>query len=578
MSDKLHSSSSVIEGPTAIADASQIHWDDEVDVLIVGFGGAGAAAAIEASDLGCEVLIFDRFGGGGATALSGGIHYAGGTSIQHAAGVTDSAEEMYKYLRLEVGDAVSDETLRQFCNDSAGNIEWLKDLGVEFGGGIHSGKTVYPPDGKFLYYSGNEALPAYASKADPAVRGHRVVGKGYTGHVYFAAMKAAVESRSIPVKTHTRVVRLILDQQGRALGVEALALPEGQHKTHDKLFRKAGPMPFNFATSAKAMAKAREMEETSGQRIRIRARHGVILATGGFCFNNEMLEEHMPHFARFAPAMLRMGSMGCDGSGILLGQSAGGAVRKMENNFYGRIISPPTALTEGSVVNRQGRRFYNEDAYNAELGGAIALQEEGIAWLILDQATWRKLRAQLWPKGDGQFMQWYLPALINILFGGTRKAATLEGLAKKCNISAGGLKAEARSEAENIAAGKGDPLGKSDKYYHALGDGPYHAINLAVWNKFVLAPFLTLGGLAIDEGSGIVINEAGKPIPGLYAIGRAAIGICANRYLSGMSLADGVFSGRRAARDCAAAKQSGAHGRSHLVSSSVVNGGGDHAG
>ena len=60
-------------------------------------------------------------------------------------------------------------------------------------------------------------------------------------------------------------------------------------------------------------------------------------------------------------------------------------------------------------------------------------------------------------------------------------------------------------------------------------------------------PMFTLGGLVVDELSGAVTSVTGEPIPGLYAAGRTAVGICANSYVSGLSLADCVFSGRRAA-------------------------------
>jgi len=79
-------------------------WDVEADVVVVGFGAAGACAALEAAAAGCSVVILDRFGGGGATALSGGVVYAGGgTAQQRAAGVTDTPDAMLGYLRTEVG-------------------------------------------------------------------------------------------------------------------------------------------------------------------------------------------------------------------------------------------------------------------------------------------------------------------------------------------------------------------------------------------------------------------------------------------------------------------------------------------
>src|SRR5215472_16541052 len=96
-------------------------WDLAADVVVIGFGAAGAAAAIEAAEAGADVLVVDRFSGGGATELSGGIVYAGGgTTQQIAAGAPDSAQAMFGYLGVEVGDAVSSRTLREFCDGSVG--------------------------------------------------------------------------------------------------------------------------------------------------------------------------------------------------------------------------------------------------------------------------------------------------------------------------------------------------------------------------------------------------------------------------------------------------------------------------
>ncbi|MGB3372940.1 MAG: FAD-dependent oxidoreductase, partial [Rhodococcus sp. (in: high G+C Gram-positive bacteria)] len=106
-------------------------WDLHADVVVVGFGAAGAAASIQARESGAEVIALDRYSGGGASALSGGVVYAGGgTSVQDLAGVSDSVEHMFEYLRKEVGDAVSTATLRRFCEESPQMIEWLQAHGV----------------------------------------------------------------------------------------------------------------------------------------------------------------------------------------------------------------------------------------------------------------------------------------------------------------------------------------------------------------------------------------------------------------------------------------------------------------
>ena len=134
-----------------------LEWDLTADVVVVGYGAAGAAAALEATDAGAQVLVLERFAGGGASALSGGIIYAGGgTSVQREAGVRDTPEQMLAYLEREVGTAVTPETLRRFVAESPAMIEWLQGHGVPFEASLCPYKTSYPNDSYYLYYSGSE--------------------------------------------------------------------------------------------------------------------------------------------------------------------------------------------------------------------------------------------------------------------------------------------------------------------------------------------------------------------------------------------------------------------------------------
>ena len=117
------------------------------------------------------MLVLDRFGGGGATALSGGVVYAGGgTPQQRAAGVDDSPEAMFGYLRTEVGDAVPAATLRQFCDGSVAMLAWLEGHGVPFEGSLCPDKTSYPTNRHYLYYSGSELSAAPVPRAGAAPR------------------------------------------------------------------------------------------------------------------------------------------------------------------------------------------------------------------------------------------------------------------------------------------------------------------------------------------------------------------------------------------------------------------------
>ena len=548
--------SDLVQEPLRTSDPEALHWSASAEVVVVGFGCAGATAALQARELGADVLLVDRFDGGGATAFSAGIYYAGNTRYQREAGFEDTPSDMFDYLVQEIGDAVTPGTLRRFCEQSAENFDWLEQHGVPFNGAYYGGKAIFPPRDKYLYYSGNEKLERYARSAKPAPRGHRFYGKGLTGTVFFQALRNAVERAHIPVARHARVVRLVVDSAGTVVGIEVLEMPDEHREAHQGFYDLVHPFkPFAFEETNRAIADCERLERQVGRRRLIRARKGVILTTGGFAYNLDLLRQYLPKYAASASSMLRMGSLACVGSGHQLGRTVGAELRNMHRPFAGRSISPPFELLYGIVVNSDGRRFINEDVYSATLGEAIADQRDSAAWLVLDATTFWKALWKLLPRGDGNFMQWSMPTLLNVLFGGTRSARTLEALAAKCGIHSRGLREEADQYNARADARTADPFDKLAEYIRPLRGRRFYAINMALQNKFSFTLFFTLGGIRVDEATGLTLRADGSPVRGLYAAGRAAIGLCANTYAcSGISLADGVFSGRRAARHCVSGK------------------------
>ena len=144
-------------------------------------------------------------------------------------------------------------------------------------------------------------------------------------------------------------------------------------------------------------------------------------------------------------------------------------------------------------------------------------------------------------------MIYKLPMLLRIIFGGTRRAKSIGKLATKCGIDPGGL--ERTVTAYNAGkADDGETVRKSAEQSKPLVDGPFTAINVSIGSPFSLTLMFTLGGLVVDEESGLVKRADGSPIAGLYAAGRTAVGLCTRSYISGTSIGDCVFSGRRAAR------------------------------
>ncbi len=503
-------------------------WDLEADVVVVGFGAAGACAALEAAAAGASVLVIDRFGGGGASAISGGVVY---------------------YLSAEVGDAVSAATLREFCAGSAAMITWLSDNGVPFEGSLCPDKTSYPTNKHYLYYSGSEQ--SFRHVAKPAPRGHRAVGKGTSGKVLYARLASAVRSAGVQIVPQTRAVQLVTGDDGRVCGVECLSMRSAPAwaRTGHRAISRMGRKPYLYAGSLgrRFYQAVTGLEQRSARPVRIGAQRGVILAAGGFVANRAMMREHAPAFR----GGLALGTPGDDGSGIELGAEAGGATRFLDRVSCWRFITPPSAFMCGVLVDRAGQRICDESRYGAAIGEAIVLHHDRRAWLLLDRSlvskSWRQLR--------GSTLWFQLLQAVYLLTRARVSADSLAGVAAKAGVDPDGLAAAVTAYNEAAVAGQPDPAGKPADLVQVISQPPYSLIDLSVRpSPAYPAPMLTLGGLTVDEVAGAVLRADGSPVPGLYAAGRTAIGLCSNSYVSGLSLADCVFSGRRAGRHAAASQ------------------------
>jgi 3-oxo-5alpha-steroid 4-dehydrogenase len=543
-------------------------WDIEADVVVVGFGAAGACAALEAAAAGRSVLVLDRFGGGGATALSGGVVYAGGgTPQQRAAGVTDSPDAMFGYLRTEVGDAAPAATLREFCDGSVAMLAWLEGHGVPFEGSLCPDKTSYPTNRHYLYYSGSELSASGATP--PAPRGHRTRGPGTSGGLLYGRLAAAVRGTGARVLTQTTARRLVTDPGGRVTGVECLSLrgAPGWVRLAHRVLHRWSVKPYLYLPKAGRVLHRPVgwLERRYARPLRVGAARGVVLAAGGFAANRPMMRSHAPT----ARGGLPLATPGDDGSGIRLGIEAGGATAFLDRVSVWRFLSPPPALLTGVLVDRAGKRICDESRYGAAIGDAIVRRGRR-AWLLVDQATRAEARRQM--RGSTLWFQrlqaWYL------LTSGAVRAPTVAGVAARAGVDPDGLAAtlaaydtaaRASSAQDQDPAGatvrdltspdppaSPDPLGKPRDLLRAQDQPPYYLIDCSVRPRLLYpAPVLTLGGLVVAPKSGQVLRPDGHPIDGLYAAGRTAAGLCSRSYVSGLSLADCVFSGRRAGRSAA---------------------------
>jgi 3-oxo-5alpha-steroid 4-dehydrogenase len=334
----------VIEGPIAAGDVAA--WSRSADVVVIGLGIAGACAALAAQAAGADVLVLERAGaGGGASALSQGQFYlGGGTAVQTACGYTDSPEEMYRFMRA-VTTTDEEEKLRVFCDESVAQFDWLEAQGVPFARLAYTHKAVYTRTGEGLLTTGNEKAWPFREQAVPAPRGHQVSGEGDIsgGNVAMRAILGTVERERVPVAFEANVIALVVDDDGRVVGVK---------------MRKDGIDEF------------------------VAARKGVVLAAGSFNLNEEITAANMPLFAEYGKPL---GEPTNDGAGLLLGRTVGVAERGMQGLIATASIYPPEDLIKGIVVNALGERFVAEDVYHGRMSHFIARQPGAKAFLILDE-------------------------------------------------------------------------------------------------------------------------------------------------------------------------------------------------
>ena len=471
---------------TLIRDAHEAStWDEEVDVLVVGLGAAGAAAGLEASAQGANTLILERAsGGGGTSAMSGGVIYlGGGTALQHACGFEDSDEEMFKYLMASCGDAPDEAKMQIYCEGSVAHYDWLCAQGVPFKNTYYHGTSGEPPTDDGLVWSGAEQAHPFCELARPAPRGHVPQIEHQGGPLLMRKLCEAVDASPARLATDHRCVALYQTTDGEILGAAV---------------------------------------EAFGEQRSIRAKGGVILTTGGFVLNDLMLDQHAPLARRCS---LRVAATGDDGSGIRLGMAAGAATLHMNAVSISLPIAQPWGLKRGVLVNAQGQRFINEDTYYGRLGEAALLRNGGAAWLIVD---------------DEIFEQ---PEYIEEV------AATGDSfaeLATELGLPAGSLEATLAHYNQHAESGQDPVFHKRAEYIKPLNQPPFGAIDCTT-EKALYAVF-TLGGLHTDV-EGRVLDPEGDPIEGLFAAGRSSSGLAVGGYSSGLSLGDGTFFGRRAGRN-----------------------------
>jgi succinate dehydrogenase/fumarate reductase flavoprotein subunit len=481
---------SIVEPPVSAADVPS--WDRTAEFVVIGLGIAGSAAALEAQELGIDVLVIERAsGGGGASALSQGIFYfGGGTALQKAVGYDESVDN-YRAFMEAIITSPDTEKLDAYIDESIEAFDWLEAQGVPFKREAYKEKAVYIRSGEGLLSTCNEKVWPFRDIAKPVMRGHQVSGQGEIsgGSVAMNAVLATVKERAVPVIYDAAVTALVIDGD-RIVGVK---------------MRKEGADLFVQATS------------------------GVMIAAGSFNLNAEITMKHMPTFATYGKPL---GTPQNDGAGLLLGESVGGAERGMHGTVPTASIYPPPQLIKGIIVNSNGERFVTEDAYHGRTAVYTEKQPGHKAFLILDEESFD------YPKhGSHIFMDAY---------------ESVQEMAAAMGVPPEVLQRtldDYNTDAEN---GEDTQFHKHPDWIKVL-EPPYAVFDLSIPTSDY--HWMSLGGLWTDADSR-VLRDDGSAISGLYAAGACTSHLSqdGDEYGSGMSLAGGVIFGRRASRAVAASR------------------------
>lgn len=465
-------------------------FDDEADVIILGYGIAGACAALEARRAGGDVLVVERTSGaGGASALSSGIFYfGGGTEVQQAAGYDDTPDNMYRSMVASMGPDQA-ELIRIYCDGNVEHFRWLEAQGVPFERSYYPDKTVFLMTTHGLMWSGNEKVWPFRDVATPVPRGHQVAMEGdASGAAAMEALLARCDEAGVRASFDSTAQSLITDEHGTVCGVTVRQYGEERH---------------------------------------FRALRGVIIATGGFGRNEEMLARYFPNLPDTAEPM---GIPHTDGSGINMAVAAGGDVRGMEGLIATASIYPPPQLVKGIIVNRLGKRFVAEDAYHGRTASFIMEQPDQRAFLIVDSAIFA------------------YPEIIGAnhsLVDGYESIAEMEVGLKLPPGSLADTLEYYNAQAEQCR----DPLfEKHADWLKPLTDCPWAAFDIS-FNRSTYY-YITLGGLRIGPDARVRRADGGV-VDGLFAAGACTAHLSPDgkSYASGLSLGPGSFFGRVAGRE-----------------------------
>ena len=543
---------------------------DEVDVVVAGSGAAGMTAALTAAHLGLSALVIEKAGSfGGSTARSGGGIWAPGNSVLRAAGVADTPEQARAYLAhvAEGVPAARREALLEYGPEMLGLVlaktpvrfAWVPgyaDYYPEAPGGLSAGRSIEPVplDGRRVLGAelARLARPYLPSPVAITQAEYRWLSLGR----HPRGVRAAVRVAGRAARARLRGQRVLSMGQALAAGLRAGLVASGV------------PVWLDTPLAGLEVAGGRVTgvrATRDGEPVLIRARRGVLIATGGFERDEQMRRRYQrgPIGTEWTT-----GAAGNTGDGIRAGLDLGAATGLMDDAWWGPSIALPGGpyfcLAERSLpgcvlVNGAGQRFVNEsapyvDAVHAMYEADTPENPHIPAWLIFDQRYRDRYVFAGLPPHRPLPRRWYAA-------GSVVRADDLAGLAQAAGVDADGLVKTVARFNEFAAAGRDEDFGRGDSAYDRyygdprlpnpnlapLARPPFYAV------KIVPGDLGTKGGLRTDERAR-VLSEDGTVIEGLFAAGNASEAVMGRSYAgAGATIGPAMTFGYIAARTMAEA-------------------------
>ncbi|SEM24235.1 FAD-binding protein [Rhodococcus maanshanensis] len=551
--------------------ASEQSWDHEVDFVVVGSGCGGLTGALAAADRGMDTLVIEKAAVyGGTTALSGGGIWVPNNPLLVREGLGDSRADVRTYLDAVVGDRVPSENLDAFIDEGPRTLEFLEtssrhmrfqwctgysDYHPEQPGGRPNGRTIEPlpvnlkelgededllrpaalatPPGLFItskdFVQLNMVTRTWKAKWTALLTGLRAVkaivlrrNMDTLGRALIARLRLALKDAGVPLWLNTALQSLVTDESGAVVGVVA---------------------------------------ERNGAQVRIRARRGVLLASGGFEYNEEMRKRYLREGGKdnFSAAAVEN-----TGDGIVAGEKLGAAVDLMDDAWWmpsfhrpdgiNQVLVSERSIPRSIIIDQHGKRFTNEASpYVTFVHDQLAGGHEP-TWFVFDHKAKGRypiggiMPGQKFPKA------WLESGLI-------QTAETVEELAAKIDVPVAALVETVQRYNGFARAGRDEDFNRGasayDNYYgdptlpqptlDVLDQGPYYALRTRAGDLG------TKGGLVYNEKAQVLRTDGGV-IEGLYATGNTSAAVMGNDYAgAGATIGPAMVFGYIGARHAAGA-------------------------